>query len=541
MVSRIVEVPIGNVLDNPNRDFTNYPIDRAQVERLKASFEETGGIWHGLPARRYEKTPYGGWTYQLCFGHHRLVAAKELKYETVRLEVADHDDDEMNLMLAVENGTQRVNNAAASLDSVAAITRRLAYFLLRAESLEHLSTIVERSWADRLFGSQKAFETAKGNLLNGKGIGEPLILKYAPPGTLDAREVRSSIDTLKNDGGYQKIIETVTARVQVELAEEEAGRARDAEVEREKAERERIKAEQQAEKERVKAEKDAERERKKAEKAQADAEKAEQRRKDAEAKAERDAELKAQREKDAAEKAQADAEAELARMEVERERREREADEREQKRRDAETKRAEQKAEADKREAELLALAVKAAEAEPLLDSAVVPYFRNHHALSRFREIVTDGSNRHWFPVDGQLGHVKEICRLFEEQNRKPAADNLTANFVASYLNGYLRECLRGKREDEKRQRTLNESFDVQLEKAMKGANWIAAAVVDMIHLIEDGAGVPDDFEAKLRSLEERTTFQLAELRKVSGYVKGGKEIAGRAVASPNRLAISNR
>jgi hypothetical protein len=47
--------------------------------------------------------------------------------------------------LAVENGTQRVNNSAASLDCVAAITHRLAYFLLRADSLEHLARIIARS------------------------------------------------------------------------------------------------------------------------------------------------------------------------------------------------------------------------------------------------------------------------------------------------------------------------------------------------------------------------------------------------------------
>ena len=541
MASHIVEVPIGNVLDNPNRDFTNYPIDRDQVERLKASFEETGGIWHGLPARRHEKVPYGGWTYQICFGHHRVVAARELGFETIRLEVGEHDDDAMNLMLAVENGTQRVNNAAASLDSVAAIARRLAYFLLRAESLGHLGTIVP-TWSDRLFESQKAFEVARGNLLNGRGIGHRLILRYAPHGTLDEREIRSAIDTLKKDGGYQRIIERVTKRVQAELAAEEAERQRLAEIEEQRAARERQKAEDAAEKERVKAEAAAERERQKQEKAQRDAEAAEQRRQAAEAKAERDAEAKARREKDAAEKAQADAEAELARIEVDRQRRAREAEEREQKRLDAEAKRAEEKALAKQRDAELLALAIKAAEAEPLLDAAVVPYFRNHHALSRFREIVTDGNYQHWFPIAEQLGHAKMICELFEEQNHKPAAENLTANYVASYLNGYLRECMRGKREDEKRQRTLDESFDVQLEKALKGANWVLGAVMDMIALLKDGASVPHDFEYKLRGLEERTTDQLAQLRTASGYARGGKEIAGQAVASSrSRPAISNR
>lgn len=539
MKTIIVEAPIEKVLDNPFRDFKNYPIDQTQVDRLVASFQDTGpegyGLWHTLPARL---GPEKG-TYEQVIGHHRKVAAKKLGYKTIRLEVSEHDDDQMILMMATENGTQRVNNAAASLDSVAAITRRLAYGLLRWPFNQ------APAWFRTIVRNQDAHNRAKGNLINGTGIGRDLIIAYAPAGSLERREVDSSIDTLKKDGAYQRIIEYVTERVQQELEIEEAERLRIEQLTREAEER-RLKAEQEAaERAERKAEADAARERKRQAEEARKAEEAEHRRQEAAARAEREAEAKAKREKEEAERREREAAAELARLETEREQREREQRQRELDREAYEAERdrirEEKRQEAERRERELMDLAIKAAEAEPLLDGRVVPYFRNHYALSRFREIVTDPNNRHWFPIEQQLDHVKQIHELFEKQNRKPAAENLTANYVGSYLNGYLREALRGKREDERRQRSLDQSFDVALSKALKGASWIAGAVVDMLKLIEDGASLPEDFEAQLRAVEERTTDQLARLRKETGYKRGGKEIAGKAVPTRPRLAISNR
>jgi hypothetical protein len=46
-------------------------------------------------------------------------------------EVGPRTDDEMILMLVSENGTQNNNKAAATLDSVAAVTGRLAYESVR--------------------------------------------------------------------------------------------------------------------------------------------------------------------------------------------------------------------------------------------------------------------------------------------------------------------------------------------------------------------------------------------------------------------------
>ena len=139
-----------------------------------------------------------------------LEAARRLGFKSIRIELSDLDDDHMLRMLATENGTQRVNNVAAAFDSVAGITERVAYLNLLTDSREHLSTIVERCEVERLWDCQKAFETSRGNLLAGDGIGSPRILRYAPEKALERREVESSIAYLKSTGRYDEIIRQVT-------------------------------------------------------------------------------------------------------------------------------------------------------------------------------------------------------------------------------------------------------------------------------------------------------------------------------------------
>ena len=532
----IVDAKIECVLDNPYRDFINYPIDEIQIERLKASFEafsedNESGLWHAMPARP-AKDPN---KYEICFGHHRKVAAQRLGYKTIRLEVGTHDDDEMILMLAVENGTQRVNNSAASLDSVAAITRRLAYLLLRADSLDNLATIIARSEAERLFESQRAFEVSRGTLMKGDGIGERLVLKYAPTGSLNLPEVRSSIATLKADGGYQRIIEMVTEQVRQERAVAEAERLRIDALIREAEERRLQQEREEAERQEREAERREAEERKREEDARRRAEEAEWQRQAYLRNRQDRQEREERRKRDKANQDEQDAAAALARLAIEREQREREQAAKDNERRAynemQERLREERRQKALKKDAELLALAMREATEDRLLDSRVVPYFRNHHCLSRFREMVTDENNRHWFPIGEQLAHVEAICTLFEKDNAgKSAAENLTANYVASYLRGYLEKNQRAAREDEARARTLGQSFDAQLTKAVKGASWIFGAVAEMINLLDKGASPPIDFEEKLRSLEMQATDQIARLRASSGYVRNVKEIAGEAI-----------
>ena len=206
---KYVEAPIGSIAYNPYRDTTRYPIDEEATQRLIDSYDDLGNFGT-LPARQVK----GG--YEIAAGHHRLEALREIGVKKIPLLVSDYDDNQMVEVMTVENSTQRGQNAAALLDSVAAITYRLAKLLL-TESDHDLSTNVERC-----FDSEKAAQTARGNLLAGKGIGSPAIVKFAPEGALARREVESAIAALKSDGRMNQIIEEVQAEVEAELAELEA-------------------------------------------------------------------------------------------------------------------------------------------------------------------------------------------------------------------------------------------------------------------------------------------------------------------------------
>lgn len=206
---KYVEAPIGSIAYNPYRDTTRYPIDEDATQRLIDSYDDLGNFGT-LPARQVK----GG--YEIAAGHHRLEALREIGVKKIPLLVSDYDDDQMVEVMTVENSTQRGQNAAALLDSVAAITYRLAKLLL-TESDHDLSTNVERC-----FESEKAAQVARGNLLAGKGIGSPAIVKFAPEGALARREVESAIAALKADGRMNQIIDEVQAEVEAELAELEA-------------------------------------------------------------------------------------------------------------------------------------------------------------------------------------------------------------------------------------------------------------------------------------------------------------------------------
>ena len=194
---------------NPYRDTTRYPIDEEATQRLVDSFDGLGNFGT-LPARKV------GGGYQIAAGHHRLEALRNLGVKKIPLLVSDYTDDQMVEVMTVENSTQRGQNAAALLDSVAAITYRLAKLLLTEEP-ESLCTNVRRVWE-----SKQAAIVSRQQLLAGKGIGRDAIIKFAPKDALARREVDSAIAALKSDGRMNQIIDEVQAEVEAELAELEA-------------------------------------------------------------------------------------------------------------------------------------------------------------------------------------------------------------------------------------------------------------------------------------------------------------------------------
>ena len=145
---------------NPHRDIRAYPIDENQVIELISSIEQTG-FWDNLLVR---KNPGDSTRYQLAYGHHRLEAALKCGITVSDIPCKTLSDDDMLHIMINENATQAGGqSAAATLDSVKAILRRLSYLMLNND-YERLGKILPS-----LFESEHAFSQSKNKLLKGEG------------------------------------------------------------------------------------------------------------------------------------------------------------------------------------------------------------------------------------------------------------------------------------------------------------------------------------------------------------------------------------
>lgn len=187
----IGQVPLHLIDPNPFRDFDLHPIDETQVARLRSSID-AGKFWASVVARQ------AGKRFQLAFGHHRIAAARLAQLEEVALDVQPLTDWDMVLMLTSENATQRGTTAAASLDSIAAISKKLTKDCFTTD--EHG---VARIFATLPSG---AAESVLGKMLQGEGPGERCILDTAPGGTFVRNQVRLALGVLKDSGRMARII-----------------------------------------------------------------------------------------------------------------------------------------------------------------------------------------------------------------------------------------------------------------------------------------------------------------------------------------------
>jgi hypothetical protein len=217
----VPQIALELIHDNPFRSFELHPIDDAQVERLMASIDKDG-FWASVVARKAN----GG--YQIAFGHHRIDAARKLGRPEVPIEVRDLSDRQMVRMLASENATQRGSTSAACLDAVQAISRVLAYDLLRWDEAK-FSRFHENSGIK--------YSECRGRLEAGSGIGEPCIFAFAPKGAFSHGEVQGALATLKQSGRMAAIVAEASAQAATELrAEQEAAEQALAEAQRKQME-----------------------------------------------------------------------------------------------------------------------------------------------------------------------------------------------------------------------------------------------------------------------------------------------------------------
>jgi len=348
-----------NLIDyNPHRDTDAYPIDKNQVNVLIESINQTG-FWDNLLVREHPGDPN---RYQLAYGHHRLEAALACGITKADIPVRDLSEDDMLHIMIKENATQAGGqSAAATLDSVKAILRRLAYLMLSYD-FEHVGTIVPSLFST----NEKAFDIQKGLLLKGEGLGHKVIHGYDT--SLKRRDIQASIAALKADGSLKEI-----------LIETEAI------IEEEKVEAERIEAEQLAL---------AEAERKEAEAATKRAEAAQRK-------------------------------ADMARDEAEKARQERLAKDakRESKRREKAKVQAEEKALQQQRQAKRAGIAVnsakKASETAPVqvMGKGVAKYFDNSYQQNAFTDSITTNAAQKYIPIDQHEKIAKNIRNIVDTSN----------------------------------------------------------------------------------------------------------------------------
>jgi hypothetical protein len=190
---------------NPFRDFDLHPIDQEQVEKLKASID-ADGFWTSVVARRATDG------YQIAFGHHRIEAARALGMASVPIEVRELSDIQMVRMLASENATQRGSTAAACLDAVAAISRVLAYNLLRWD---------EATFRRNLQKVEVDYASCRGRLEAGAGIGRDCVRTFAPRDAFSDTQIIAALGTLKDSGRMASIIAEASAKAEAELQAEQ--------------------------------------------------------------------------------------------------------------------------------------------------------------------------------------------------------------------------------------------------------------------------------------------------------------------------------
>lgn len=121
-----MEFQLKDIKPNPFRHLERYPINRDKVAALKESMETTG-FWDNLVARVIDGQP------QIAYGHHRMVALKELygPDHKIPLIVRDLDNETMLKIMARENMEEWGANVAIEHETIRAVVQAYADGLIK--------------------------------------------------------------------------------------------------------------------------------------------------------------------------------------------------------------------------------------------------------------------------------------------------------------------------------------------------------------------------------------------------------------------------
>jgi hypothetical protein len=103
---------------NPYRHIGQYRIVGEKIERLLASYQESG-FWHGsIQARPH---PSKADKFQIAFGHHRVEAARRAKLGEIGVVVSPRDNATMLRMMATENAEEFRHNPLVTQETIGAV------------------------------------------------------------------------------------------------------------------------------------------------------------------------------------------------------------------------------------------------------------------------------------------------------------------------------------------------------------------------------------------------------------------------------------
>lgn len=114
----IQRIAIRDLEPNPYRHIDKYQIVEEKVERLIASYGESG-FWDGSIQVRPHPTKAG--KFQLAFGHHRKEAAKRAGLKELGVVVAARDNATMLRMMASENAEEFKHSPLVAQETVGAV------------------------------------------------------------------------------------------------------------------------------------------------------------------------------------------------------------------------------------------------------------------------------------------------------------------------------------------------------------------------------------------------------------------------------------
>lgn len=157
-----MKIKVQDILPNPFRRIKQYPFDREKIERLKISINETS-FWDNILVRPH---PTKEGKYQLAYGHHRLMALRNLNVKEIDIPVRDLSDSHMIKIMANEN-LEWLTSPKVINETVLAVKTYLDGELAKAESFDALNKSIKG------FTDKEHFHQLKKD-----GVGQTTILKF---------------------------------------------------------------------------------------------------------------------------------------------------------------------------------------------------------------------------------------------------------------------------------------------------------------------------------------------------------------------------